>query len=1386
MTRETNPTVSDQIDLLCDRFEADLNEGEPTRIEDLIAGWNEPERSKLLEHLLAVEFDFRRSRQEELSETEFVQRFPEHTDVVRSVFAAPPPTEETAKTVLNNGDSQNAETASFPGNSQSDTVVKRRDSNEKPITGQRFGDYELLEEIARGGMGVVYRARQISLNRIVALKMIKSGELAGEDEIRRFRVEAEAAAQLDHPNIVPIYEVGEQNGQQFFSMGFVDGKGIDARLKEGPLPPREAAELIQTVAEAIQYAHDKGIVHRDLKPANVLIDVDGKPRITDFGLAKNIAADSGITATGQVMGTPSYMPPEQAAGKTESIGHRADVYSLGAMLYSLTTGRPPFQAASVVETLKQVLDQEPVSPRVLNPAVDRDLETICLKSLEKATEKRYASANAFATDLARYLDGKPIVARPIGKPARIWRWCKRNPLGATVVGLVAFLTIAGPGVAAYQIKINRDLDDALAGETEAKETAQQKERETAAALDRKNKALLETLDSIDAYVKVVRNAKLLKEPRFKGLLKDLLKDALAHYQTFVKKHKNEQNGKMRLRIANALFEIGYISQLRGDRKAAIHAFEQTLAMNGRSTLVPTTDTEWTTLLARCYAHLGKLYGEQGHYGQADASLRQALSMQEDLVKQNPDRPDQQTALAETHLLIGMNLFLLKNYRRSKQAYIHGIKLLEMRFQMAQHDLANTSQLATAYRNLAILYQTTDNSPDALLTYRKAIRLQQQLLRNNPSISNFRHGLAVTYSNLGGYYSQLGNSRRALDACQKARDLATILKYAHPNVVDFKYISAANNYTIAGLFKTLKQHDDAFTAYRDALTSFAVLVQEHPTNTEFQRRLALSHYGLAGLYNLTGQPSKALSEYNKAISIQLRLAKKNAQVVTHRRDLARSYVRLGSLQQRCGRNADSRQSLIKAREILEELRHENAADSAEERSLADLLVHYAQNQRDDANRTHAISALKWAAGIIEKQAHKTPTASKYWDALSDIHNYLGLLFKSNGNTSESMKSYEKALAIKMTLTNKHPKVEGYQTDLSDIHYNRGNLQHQNGHLAAAQKSYEQALLIQEKLSTGNPDKSEYQFRLSKTYINLGNVAGDQRQFSKQREYFAKSFQILERLIKKHPAAAKYQSLLAVLHYNFGNEHFRQQEYRKSLVEYQNAILIQERLFRDYRRILKYRVKLASTRHNMAESYWYLGEYHRALGAIDRALVLGPKRWRSYITRGRVLREMKRYSKAISSLDKAIMLNSKSSLAYYVRGRSKFSLGEMKSCHDDLEVACRLSPDSPFFVNGYAWWLATCPDPTLRDGKMAIIYAKRACELTKWKDSTGLGTLAAGYAEAGDFKRAVEWQAKAYKLYTPEKRKQWGFLLESYRNGKSYHQPRPAVRALKPNARMSSAR
>src|SRR5207249_3022812 len=304
-----------------------------------------------------------------------------------------------------------------------------------------FGDYELLEQIGRGGQGVVFRAHQKSLNRTVALKVISLGQWASEAHVKRFRREAEAAARLEHPCIVPIYEVGERDGSCYFSMKFVEGGQLDEVVRREPMPPRRAAELIAKVARTVHYAHEHGILHRDIKPGNILLDKNGEPHLTDFGLARLVESESTVTRTLEVLGTPSYMAPEQAVGNKAHLTSATDVYGLGAVLYQLLTGQPPFAGGTTYETIKLLLETEPRQPRFLNPKIDRDLSTICLKCLEKDPARRYPSALALAEDLERWLKHEPIQARRTGIFARGRKWVRRNPtsafLAASLVALAA-------------------------------------------------------------------------------------------------------------------------------------------------------------------------------------------------------------------------------------------------------------------------------------------------------------------------------------------------------------------------------------------------------------------------------------------------------------------------------------------------------------------------------------------------------------------------------------------------------------------------------------------------------------------------------------------------------------------------------------------------------------------------------------------------------------------------------------------------------------------------------------------------------------------------------------------------------------------------------------
>lgn len=413
---DTEPALVRRLDALCDRFEAALQSGANPRIENYLDGVEETVRDCLLRELLHLEVTYTLSRDASVDLANFRERFPDHVDVAEDALRKSASMRETLD--------------------QPSTTTRNVEPLQFPVD---FGDYELLEEIARGGMGVVYKARQKSLNRLVALKMILAGAYANDAAVQRFRTEAELAAGLNHPNIVPIFDFGEIDGRHYMAMGLVEGHSLDGVIQKRTFPPFIAARIIRSCARALSYAHGKGVVHRDIKPSNILVNEYREPVITDFGLAKQMDSQLSMTAEGQVLGTVDYMSPEQAAGVRDSVGPTSDVFSLGATLYHMLSGELPFRGDGLLQTLKNVAEKDAAPLSSIDITIPGDLDTICLKCLDKNPAKRYAGADALADDLSRFLEGESITAKPVGRFQATLRWMRRYP---TTSGLLVTLVLA--------------------------------------------------------------------------------------------------------------------------------------------------------------------------------------------------------------------------------------------------------------------------------------------------------------------------------------------------------------------------------------------------------------------------------------------------------------------------------------------------------------------------------------------------------------------------------------------------------------------------------------------------------------------------------------------------------------------------------------------------------------------------------------------------------------------------------------------------------------------------------------------------------------------------------------------------------------------------------
>jgi WD40 repeat protein len=459
---EQAPTIPKEIlQRACRLLEERVRDGAAAASEEVLQAY--PALTKQTDavlELLYTEYVLREERGECPPPEEWLARFPQWRQDLALLFQvhslAAAPSSSHRHSTLTISDRTLASHTASPGDQ---------------LPARRVGDHELLEELGRGGMGVVYKARQVSLNRLVAIKMIWGGASFDSCERARLRAEAEAVARLQHPNVVQVHEVGTHEGSLYLALEFVEGGTLSRKLAGVPLPPREAAELLLLLSQAMHHAHERGVLHRDLKPTNVLLTPDGIPKIADFGLAKCVDDHSGLTQSGVIVGTPSYMAPEQAAGMSRAVGPGADIYSLGAILYESLTGRPPFLGTGAIDTLQLVQQEEPVAPSQLRPKLPRDLETICLHCLRKDPQSRYATCADLAADLGRFLAGEPIRARPLGAPERAWRWCRRNPVVASLSAALGLVTLCALALVTWKW-LAADAQKTLAvNETAAKEKA---------------------------------------------------------------------------------------------------------------------------------------------------------------------------------------------------------------------------------------------------------------------------------------------------------------------------------------------------------------------------------------------------------------------------------------------------------------------------------------------------------------------------------------------------------------------------------------------------------------------------------------------------------------------------------------------------------------------------------------------------------------------------------------------------------------------------------------------------------------------------------------------------------------------------------------------------
>jgi eukaryotic-like serine/threonine-protein kinase len=1125
------------------------------------------------------------------------------------------------------------------GFSGQDTAIDLDDRTESGAPSPSEFRFRVLRPLAKGGLGEVFVARDEELRREVALKRMQEPNSGHADCRDRFLFEAEITGRLEHPGVIPVYGLGvDDKGRPYYAMRFIRGESLKdsiARFHRGDDPTRDPGERSLALREllgrfidvcnTIAYAHGRGVLHRDLKPANVMLGKYGETLVVDWGLAKvagrgdgeprcddgTLKPESGddvrSTQQGSWLGTPSFMSPEQAAGRIDLLGPASDVYSLGATLYNLLTGRPSFEGTDVFTILVQVREGRFPPPRAVDPTIDRALEAVCLKAMANKPGDRYASCQALADDVGRWAADEPVSAwtEPFGR--RLRRWGKRNRVVvsaalvavlASVVGLTAVLVI--------QTQAKDALARSLGRETKANTALAAANAE----LGRSKAAVQARYDlafeAVRTFHTGVSEDFLLKEDQFKELRDRQLKSAGDFYEKLGSLLGAESDLASRRALAQAEFEVAELTAKVGRREAAIEAHRKVLAARealaarratepefqdlnadvGRSLtsiaiLLEETDKTDDALstyrhaerllsrtaeaapnsaatraaLAECRSRLGGLLLATGRPDDALAVLRQARVDQVLLAGAAGATDVARNDLARSLTRIGDVLLRTGRPVDAESAFSEAVQIQKG---LADEKPAVTNfrgSLANSHRLLGAALRNRGKPDDAAAEYRESLGITRKLADDYPGVAGFRNLLAASHSSLGMLLSETGKSQDAVDEHQEALKIQRKLVDDYPAVNNFRRLLASSYSNLGRVLLTIGKPSEADSSFREALKIQQKLADDDPAVPDDRDSLAEGHYDLGRLLIFTGKPRAAEEEFTRSLEIRKQLADEYPTFTRYRSSLAHSHNSIGGLRRAAGKPKEAAAEFRRAITIQRKL----AADNPTNTDFRDALARSHYNLAILLSNTdEAESEFRDALVLQQELADACPANINFRNQLAIIHIDLGWLLSKRRKVSEADDQYQKAKAILGKLTTDNPEVTEFQTQLAQVHSDLGSMMSAAGDQDGALAEHREALKIRQKLAEENPKVPGFRRDVTRSLNSLGEVLLNAGRNTDAIDVMTRSCNVLESLVQENPSLPEFRNGLAFGFSNLGRARRRAGEHAPAANDLRRAIALREGL------------------------------------------------------------------------------------------------------------------------------------------------------------------------------------------------------------------------------------